>query len=73
MKTFLIFAFLILALQVVMFFLIRKKKKEEKENSVIERYNIKTPSDAFRLIQDNSIPQEDRDKIEALYKGEENQ
>ncbi|MEM6523178.1 MAG: hypothetical protein AAGF85_03700 [Bacteroidota bacterium] len=73
MQTFLIFAFLVLALQVLMFFVIRKKRKDEKENSVIERYNIKTPSDAFRLIQDNSIPKEDRDKIEILYKGEENQ
>ncbi|MEM1407508.1 MAG: hypothetical protein AAGG59_12085 [Bacteroidota bacterium] len=71
MNTFLIFAFLVLVLQVVMFFIIRKKRKQEKENSVIERYNIKSPADAFRLLQDNSIPQEDRDKIEVLYKGEE--
>ena len=51
--------------------MIRKKKKQEKENSVIERYNIRSAADAFRLLQDNSIPKEDRDKIEMLYKGEE--
>lgn len=71
MTTFLIFAVLVLVMQVVMFFVIRKKKKAEKQNSVIERYNIKSPSDAFRLLQDNSIPDEDRAKIELLYKGEE--
>ncbi|MEM6359766.1 MAG: hypothetical protein AAF149_12395 [Bacteroidota bacterium] len=70
MNTFLFFAFLVLVLQVAMFFIIRKKRRQEKENSVIERYNIKSPADAFRLLQDNSIPQEDRDKIEVLYKGE---
>ena len=71
MKTFLIFAFLVLVLQVVMFFMIRKKRRQEKENSVMERYDIKTPADAFRLLQDNSIPDEDRAKIEQLYKGED--
>ncbi len=71
MTTFLIFAFIVLVLQIVMFFAIRKKRKHEKEHSVIERYNIKSPADAFRLLQDNSIPEEDRAKIEILYKGEE--
>ena len=71
MTTFLIFAFLVLALQIALFFMIRKKRREEKNNSVIERYNIKSAADAFRLLQDNTIPQNDRDKIEALYKGEE--
>lgn len=71
MTIFLIFAVLILILQVVMFFMIRKKRKQEKENSVIERYNIKSPADAFRLLQDNTIPDEDRAKIEVLYKGDD--
>ena len=70
MTTFLIFAVLVLLMQVVMFFVIRKKRKAEKENSVIERYNIKNASDAFRVLQDNSIPEEDRTKIELLYKGD---
>ena len=71
MNTFLIFVAIVLLLQVALFFMIRKKKKQEKQNSVIERYNIKSAADAFRLIQDNSIPKEDRNKIEMLYKGEE--
>ncbi|TRX58606.1 hypothetical protein FNH22_12045 [Fulvivirga sp. M361] len=71
MNTFLVFAIVVLLLQVGLFFMIRKKKKEQKRNSIVEKYNIKSASDAFRLIQDNSVPQEDRDKIELLYKGEE--
>lgn len=70
MNAFLIFVVIVLLLQVGLFFMIRKKKKEQKRTSVIEKYNIKSASDAFRLIQDDSIPQEDRDKIERLYKGE---
>ncbi len=70
MNTFLIFAVAILLLQVVLFFVIRKKKREDKKNSIIEKYNIKSPADAFRLIQDTSIPEEDRQKIETLYKGD---
>ena len=71
MSTFLIFAFIVLLMQIGLFFMIRKKKKDQKKNSIIEKYDIKSPSDAFRLIQDPSVPQEDRDKIELLYKGED--
>ncbi|MTI22556.1 hypothetical protein E1176_16105 [Fulvivirga sp. RKSG066] len=69
MNGFIIFVVAVLTLQVVLFFVIRKKKRQEKENSVIEKYNIKSSSDAFRLIQDQSIPEEDRQEIERLYKG----
>lgn len=72
MNGLLVFVILVFVLQVVLFFVIRKKRKQEKETNVIEKYNIRTSSDAFRLIQDTSLPEEDRRKIEALYKGDEN-
>ncbi|MEO1052932.1 MAG: hypothetical protein AAFX87_20020 [Bacteroidota bacterium] len=66
-----IVASLVLILQVALFFIIRAKKKKEKEDSVIEKYNIRSASDAFKLINDQEIPEEDRVKIEQLYKGED--
>ncbi len=60
---------LALLLQVGLFFIIRAKKKKMKEG-VMSRYNIKSSADAWRLINDLSIPEEDRDEIEKLYKGE---
>lgn len=71
MKGLLLFVILVFVLQVVLFFVIRKKRKRDKENNVIEKYKIRNPSDAFRLIQDPEVPEADRKKIEALYKGEE--
>lgn len=61
---------LALVLQIGLFFLIRAKKKQMKEG-VISRYKIKSSADAWRLINDQSIPEEDRNEIEKLYKGEE--
>lgn len=57
-------------MQIGLFFIIRARKKKMKE-SVMSRYDIKSSGDAWRLINDQSIPQEDRDEIEKLYKGEE--
>lgn len=59
-----------LLLQIGLFFLIRSRKKKMKEG-VMGRYEIKSSSDAWRLINDQSVPEEDRDEIEKLYKGEE--
>jgi len=70
MNGLIIFVAFVLVLQVVLFFVIRAKRKKEKRESMIEKYNIKSSSDAFRLIQDPDIPEEDRQKIETLYKGE---
>jgi hypothetical protein len=61
---------IVLILQVVMFFVIRAKRKKEKANSVIDRYNIKTAGDAFRIMNDPTLPEEDRMEIEKLYNGE---
>jgi len=64
-----VFVCIVLLLQIVLFFVIRKKRKEAKENSVIEKYNIRSSSDAFRLLQDPEIPEKDKLEIERLYKG----
>lgn len=52
--------------------MIRKKRRHDKEHSVIEKYNIRSSGDAFRLLQDPEISEEDRKEIERLYKGNEN-
>jgi len=60
---------IVLALQVLIFIVTRRKIKKEREHNVIMKYNIKTSGDAWRLINNQQIPQEDRDKIEGIYKG----
>ncbi|MEQ9425259.1 MAG: hypothetical protein RJQ09_12620 [Cyclobacteriaceae bacterium] len=59
-----------LVLQIVLFFMIRAKKKKLKDG-VIGRYDIRTPADAWKLMNDQSIPEEDRLEIERIYKGED--
>lgn len=71
MNMLIVFVVAVLILQVTLFFVIRAKKKKERENSVIEKYKIKSAGDAFSLMNDTSIPEEDRMKIEQLYNGEE--
>lgn len=71
MNGLLVFVIIVLVLQVIFFFVIRKKRKRDKANSVIEKYNIRSSSDAFRLLQDPDVPEMDKRKIEKLYKGEE--
>ena len=65
---FVVFVFL---MQIGLFFVIRAKKKADRENSIIEKYNIRSSGDAFKLLNDQSIPEEDRIEIEQLYNGEE--
>lgn len=71
MKSLLILVSIVFILQIVIFFVIRRQKRKQREESVIEKYNIRSAADAFRLIQDQSIPEEDRLKIEALYQADE--
>lgn len=66
-----LFVGIVLVLQIAMFFVIRAQRKKDKRQNVIEKYNIRTPADAFRLLQDHSLPDEDRKKIEELYRGGE--
>lgn len=60
-----------LALQITLLVVGRRIRKREKENSVIEKYNIDSRQKAWQLMGDNAIPEEDREKIKALYEGEE--
>ena len=71
MNGMLVFISVVLILQLVMFFVIRARRKKIKTSSVIERYNIKTAGDAFRIMNDPTLPEEDRLEIEKLYNGEE--
>ncbi|ELR73663.1 hypothetical protein C900_02067 [Fulvivirga imtechensis AK7] len=70
MEWLIVFVGLVLLFQIAVFFMIRAKRKKDKRENVIEKYNIRTPADAFRLLQDHSLPDNDRKKIERLYRGE---
>lgn len=68
MNWLLLFVLFVLIFQVAMFFMIRAKRKKDKRDNVIEKYNIRTPADAFRLLQDPDVPEDDLKKIEELYR-----
>lgn len=61
----------VLGVQILIFVMTRKKIKREKADSVLEKYNIKSSGDAWRVINNQDIPEEDRHKVEEIYKGEE--
>ncbi len=60
-----------LALQITLLIMGRRIRKREKQNNVIEKYNIDSRQKAWKLMGDNSLPEEDREKIKALYEAEE--
>ena len=63
---------LILALlsQLGLFFYSRKVKKRLKDG-VIEKYQLRTPKDAWDALADPKVPDEDKKEIKRLYEGEE--
>lgn len=61
----------VLALQVALFVITRTKIKKERADSIVEKYDIRSSGDAWRLLNDPEIPEEDRIKIEKLYQGKE--
>ena len=69
MNGLIVFVVIVLLLQIALFFVIRQKRKRDKANSVIEKYNIRSSGEAFRLLQDPDVPEADKKKIEKLYKG----
>ncbi len=69
MESILLFVVFAFAIQVLIFIFVRKKKKQE-ESGVVAKYNIRSAADAFRLINDPHVPEEDRLEIEKFYKGE---
>lgn len=62
-----IFLTLVLGLQVAMFFLIKKRRRRDKEQNVLLKYDIHSPADAFKRMNDMNIPEADRLEIERLY------
>ena len=66
------FLILLLALlsQVGLFLYSRKVKKGLK-NNVIEKYQLRTPKDAWDALGDPEIPEEDKAEIKRLYEGKE--
>lgn len=66
MKWLAVLMIIVLAAQVGIFFYSRKLKKENK-NHVLHRYNIKTSKDAWEVLHDPDLPEEDREEIERIY------
>ena len=63
---------LVLALlsQVGLFLYSRNVKQKLKE-SVIEKYHLRTPKDAWDALANPEIPDKDKEEIKRLYEGEE--
>ena len=70
MKWIAILLVIVLLGQVILFFYGRRVRQKMK-NSVIEKYNLKTPKDAWQAMADPDIPEEDRNEIKKLYEGHE--
>lgn len=58
---------LVAIIQIVIFILARRIRKREKENNVLLKYNINSRQRAWQLLGDQSIPEEDRKKIQEYY------
>lgn len=70
MKWLVLILILIVLLQILFFFYTRKIKKELK-NNVVEKYNLRTPKDAWESLGDPDIPEEDKKEIKRLYEAKE--
>jgi len=66
--------FLVIAvalLQVFLFVIGRRLRRKEKKNNVLFKYDIDSRQKAWQLMADQSLPEEDREKIRKLYENEE--
>lgn len=70
MMWFVIILLLALLLQTGLFLYSRKVKKGLREG-VIEKYQLRTPKDAWDALANPEIPDEDKKEIKRLYEGEE--
>ena len=70
MKWLFILLILVLISQVALYLYSRKLKKDLKDN-VVEKYNLKTPKDAWDALADPDIPDDDKGEIRKYYNGEE--
>ena len=61
----------VVILQIILFVAGRRIRKKERENNVLLKYNITTRQQAWQLMSDQSIPEEDRKKIQEIYEGED--
>ena len=61
---------LVFGLQIGLFIWGRKIRKRDKENSVLERYGIKSRADAWRTLSKPDLPENDRKELERLYNQE---
>ena len=70
MMWFVILLLLALLSQIGLFLYSRSVKKKIKE-SVVEKYQLRTPKDAWVALANPEIPDEDKKEIKRLYEGEE--
>ena len=69
MSSLLILALVALAIQIAMFFVIRTKKQKLKfPSEIAKKYRIQTRADAWKLMNDPDLSDEDRIEVEDLYK-----
>lgn len=69
MKWLAVLLILVLLSQVAIFFYTRKLKRENK-NHVLNRYKIKSAKEAWEVLHDPDLPEEDRKEIERIYHDE---
>ena len=62
-----IFVSVVLIFQIGMMFLIRWKKKKDREENVLYRYDINSPADAWKCLNNPDIPEDDKAKIQEYY------
>lgn len=72
MRLLIILVIFALLVQIGLFFLIRYKKKMDKKNNVLDKYDIKSAKDAWNVLSDPELPEEDREKIQSIYEGRAN-
>jgi len=69
--TLILLASVVILLQIGIFWMGSRLRKREKENSVVLKYNIDSRRKAWQLMQDESIPEADREEITRLYNEED--
>lgn len=60
----------VLVIQVLLFVAGRRIRKQEKENNVLLKYDINTRQQAWQLLADPNVPEEDKAKIKEIYDGD---
>ena len=68
MKWLAVLLVIVLLGQIILFFYSRRVRKQMK-NSVIDKYGLKTPKDAWQAMANPEIPEADRREIKKLYEG----